>query len=201
MARERARKGTKLKTLDESAVCEGTKEGTKSQQGLRALVPPPMYIGGAQEQTPGRAGKKRSRKSDRVGPSNSLELDPRTMYSFVLPYPTTSGNHAVKHGAGRHYRTTDAGSYRTRVKFELSKMGMAGSRWRPITKLRVKLALCPPDEKARDIDNVLKELCDALTKAGFWVDDSNRVIRSLQVDWLPALDHGAVHVTVSGWAP
>lgn len=164
---------------------------TKSQQGLRALVPPPIE-GGAQVRTP---GKKRK------GKGSCLELDPNTSYSFVLPYPSVSGNHAVKHARGRHYRTKAAEAYRTRVKSELARQGLCGSKWRPITRLKVRLWLCPPDERERDLDNVLKELKDAITKAGFWVNDSNRVILSWQIDWLPAAPLGAIQMSVSGWSP
>lgn len=44
-------------------------------------------------------------------------------------------------------------------------------------KLHVIVAAFPPDRRKRDLDNLGKCLCDALTHAGVYVDDS-------QIDWL-----------------
>lgn len=39
-------------------------------------------------------------------------------------------------------------------------------------ELRVQVLVQPPDNRSRDLDNVLKCLLDSLTKAGVWYDDS-----------------------------
>lgn len=39
-------------------------------------------------------------------------------------------------------------------------------------RLAVKITLCPPDRRKRDLDNFNKGLLDALTHAGLWGDDS-----------------------------
>lgn len=39
-------------------------------------------------------------------------------------------------------------------------------------RLHVRLSLCPPDLRRRDVDNFSKALLDALTHAGVWLDDS-----------------------------
>lgn len=136
-----------------------------------------------------------------IAKAKAMDLAPGTTYSMVLPYPFVTGNHAVKHARGQHYRTKLAEEYRAEVKKQLASMGLAGSKWRPLSRLKVRLRICPPNRKTRDIDNVLKELCDALTKAGFWIDDSNKHVRSWEIDWLPALPEGAIHLTVSRWEP
>jgi crossover junction endodeoxyribonuclease RusA len=43
---------------------------------------------------------------------------------------------------------------------------------RPMTgKLRVSILANPPDQRARDLDNLLKAPLDALAKAGVYADD------------------------------
>lgn len=44
----------------------------------------------------------------------------------------------------------------------------------------VDITLYPPDNRRRDIDNVLKSLLDSLTHAGVWVDDSQ--IKRLSIE-------------------
>ncbi len=52
-------------------------------------------------------------------------------------------------------------------------------------RLRVVIYAFVPDNRVRDLDNILKGLLDALTGAGIWVDDSQiddlRVIRCEKV--------------------
>lgn len=40
------------------------------------------------------------------------------------------------------------------------------------TTVDVKIYYCPPDRRRRDVDNIIKSIFDALTAAGYWVDDS-----------------------------
>lgn len=39
-------------------------------------------------------------------------------------------------------------------------------------RLAVRLEVCAPDKRRRDLDNILKVAQDCLTKAGVWEDDS-----------------------------
>jgi crossover junction endodeoxyribonuclease RusA len=90
--------------------------------------------------------------------------------SVVLPYPTPSGIRHVRHSRAGHYLTAAALVCRAAV--EIARAG----RRAPAGLLLVRAELVPPDRRARDIDNVMKPLKDAITKAGFWQDNHNRVI-------------------------
>jgi crossover junction endodeoxyribonuclease RusA len=61
-------------------------------------------------------------------------------------------------------------------------------------RLRVGVVLCPPDERRRDLDNVLKALLDALTHARVYGDDEQ--IDDLRVVRGDLVAGGAVVVTV-----
>jgi Holliday junction resolvase RusA-like endonuclease len=61
----------------------------------------------------------------------------------------------------------------------------------------VAWVLAPPDRRARDHTNVLKEVEDCLTAAGLWLDDSNKVIRHVTVSWADPVPGGDIRVEVS----
>ena len=114
---------------------------------------------------------------------------------IILPYPPagTTGNHAVKHARGGHYLTTATKRYRYAVMMccatQRARRQLAGP-------LLVEWAFNPPDRRARDSDNVLKTLKDAMTAAGVWIDDSNKVIRRESIEWLEPLTDGRVVVHI-----
>lgn len=62
-------------------------------------------------------------------------------------------------------------------------------------RLVVELFACPPDRRARDLDNILKATLDALTHAGVWNDDSQ--IDLLTVQRGQVVKGGGVLVTIS----
>lgn len=53
----------------------------------------------------------------------------------------------------------------------------------------------PPDRRARDLDNILKALLDALAHAGVYADDSE--IDELHIYRLPARAPGTVFLTIT----
>lgn len=53
--------------------------------------------------------------------------------------------------------------------------------------------VCPPDRRARDLDNLVKPINDALVKGGAVVDD--KFCQELEMEWMPNLGPG-VYVTV-----
>lgn len=52
----------------------------------------------------------------------------------------------------------------------------------------------PPDKRKRDIDNVLKVVCDSFEKAGFFLNDSQ--IDRIYIERMPKLS-GELHVEIS----
>jgi len=50
-------------------------------------------------------------------------------------------------------------------------------------KLRVVIEAWRPDNRRRDLDNLLKAVLDALTHAGVWTDDG--LIVDLRIYWAP----------------
>lgn len=114
---------------------------------------------------------------------------------FVLPYPPVTGNHAVRHAGGRHYKSRAAQAYDSLVLTALDRVGLVG-RGLP-GPLHVEFFVAPPDRRARDDDNLLKVVKDALTKARFWKDDSNKVIRSTALHWDDPAPSGQVEIHCS----
>ncbi|MGL6421602.1 RusA family crossover junction endodeoxyribonuclease [Aeromonas caviae] len=61
-------------------------------------------------------------------------------------------------------------------------------------RLALRLVVQAPDRRARDLDNTVKAVQDALTHAGLWLDDSQ--IDRLLVERGPVVKGGMVSVTV-----
>lgn len=117
---------------------------------------------------------------------------------LVLPYPPT-GNTATRHTrGGAHYKTGAALAYRSAVAAALAEVGLGSLAGCAALggPLALSWLLLPPDERGRDVDNVRKEMADALTRAGVWRDDSNRVIRRETFEWGPALPGGRVELAI-----
>jgi crossover junction endodeoxyribonuclease RusA len=83
--------------------------------------------------------------------------------------------------------------YRARVCAALA--AMAGGRVvRMNGRLEVRVTVCPPDNRRRDLDNVQKALLDALAKGGAYRDDSQ--IDRLVVERGPVTPGGKVLVVI-----
>ena len=66
-------------------------------------------------------------------------------------------------------------------------------------RLAVRVTVCPPDHRRRDIDNVQKALLDALAKGGAYRDDSQ--IDRLEVERGPVTPGGKVLVEITRIKP
>ncbi len=111
-----------------------------------------------------------------------------------LPYPPLSGNRAVRHSQGRHYKQAASRAYEGLVLARLDRLGLAGRKL--AGPLDVVYGLAPPNARARDSDNVLKVVKDALTRARFWTDDSNAVISREAIEWLEPVRGGLIELRV-----
>lgn len=127
-------------------------------------------------------------------------------YTIILPYPTTTGNSHYNHGATRYtkkgggvgFKATitlndETKAYRAQVHGHCYAQKCSGLKL--AGPLEIEYHLSPPDDRvARDSDNLLKVLKDALTKSGFWADDSNVVIKREIIEWKAPLPGGRVVV-------
>lgn len=107
------------------------------------------------------------------------------MIQLELPYPPTVntyyrhvGNKVLISAKGREYRRTIINLLRFKL-FPVLNGGVS-----------VELMVHPPDNRKRDLDNVLKCLLDSLTFARIWGDDSQ--IDALAVYRLGCLKGGRI---------
>ena len=120
-------------------------------------------------------------------------------YEFELHWPKVLGKHATKHTrAVGNYKVPEAVAYDALVGQIVASMGMGRlTSQKPLGgPLSVSWLLAPPDNRARDVDNVRKVVADALTKAGFWKDDSNKVLTRETFEWTLPTPGGAIGLTV-----
>lgn len=89
------------------------------------------------------------------------------MVVIELPYPPSLNRLYRINAGGKGVRKSEAGKrYQQAVKLaSLRSQGVEG-------KVLVTIDVFPPDRRKRDLDNLLKILLDALTKAALIEDDS-----------------------------
>lgn len=94
------------------------------------------------------------------------------MVALSLPWPPTVNTyyrHIVMKGVPRTLISADGRAYRAEV---AARVLIARAAKRLNTRLSLRIEAFPPDRRARDLDNILKGLLDALTQAGVIEDDS-----------------------------
>lgn len=94
------------------------------------------------------------------------------VFTIELPYPP-SVNTYWRHNRGRTHISTKGKQYRKHVVdlVTLKKSALNGRG--PFTEsLQVSIEAFPPDNRRRDLDNVLKAILDSLEHAGVYKDDS-----------------------------
>lgn len=90
------------------------------------------------------------------------------VYEFVLPWPPSVNGYFAS-VRGRLILSAKGRLYR-----EVVKARALAEKWPNFNRARVAVEFeaWMPDKRRRDLDNVLKSLCDSLTHAGVWHDDS-----------------------------
>ncbi|SMG61743.1 crossover junction endodeoxyribonuclease RusA [Cedecea sp. NFIX57] len=88
-------------------------------------------------------------------------------YHLKLPWPP-SNNRYWRHSRGRHFISDWGKRYRKEV-IEIIQAAKLDINITP--RIRITIHAAPPDNRKRDLDNLPKAVFDALTSAGFWLDD------------------------------
>lgn len=109
-------------------------------------------------------------------------------HTFYLPFPP-SANRYWRHNRGRTHLSSEARAYRALIAKEVSHSCTFGE-----ARLDVSIVAYPPDKRRRDLDNMLKQLLDALQFAGAYCDDSQ--IDRLSIERGEDKKHGLVEVRI-----
>lgn len=106
-----------------------------------------------------------------------------------MPYPP-SVNRYWRYANGRAYVTAEGKQYKAAV------LQCVGRRPSPTPdRVCIVVDVYPPDRRARDIDNLLKALLDALTNAGVWMDDEQ--VDRIVIERRDVVKGGALMVCIS----
>ena len=119
------------------------------------------------------------------------------MIELILPWAPSVNSYYVK--TRTHMRISPKGqNFREDVLQALSQQ--APDVFLPADqRLFVEITLHVPDKRKRDLDNYLKALFDALTKAGLWEDDSQ--IDQLHIYRGAQVDKGMIRMVISDAGP
>ena len=115
-----------------------------------------------------------------------------------IPWPPTTGNHTTKFGRGGFYTVQSVKDYRIHIAWIIKAAGLDKKLSGP---LEIHWTGCPPDNRAVDADNIMKVVHDALTRAGLWKDDSNKIIKKTTFVWGDPVPDGLLELTVKDYQP
>lgn len=113
-------------------------------------------------------------------------------YEFVMPWPPSVNNWKSPFKS-RMILTKKGREYRQKGIDRLDELGLSNEAIS--SPVSVKIVLNPPSNRRYDIDNFCKSLFDAMSVAGFWVDDSQIVELSIKKG--VKTDGGNVEVAVN----
>jgi len=112
-------------------------------------------------------------------------------YQITLPWPP-SNNRYYRYNRGRTHISAEGQAYRAQVA-EIIKASLLDIM--TASSLRVRIECHMPDRRRRDLDNLQKAAFDALTKAGFWQDDSQ--VNDYRVLRMPVFKGGKLELTIT----
>lgn len=112
-------------------------------------------------------------------------------YSITLPWPP-SNNRYYCHNRGRTHVSAEGQAYRDNVA-RIIKNAMLDIGLAMPVKIRIECHM--PDRRRRDLDNLQKAAFDALTKAGFWLDDE--LVVDYRVVKMPVTKGGKLELTIT----
>lgn len=108
---------------------------------------------------------------------------------LILPYPPST-NHYIASSGSRRFLTREAKSYRLVVQtIVLGQLVRFGAM-----RLKVQIEVFAPDNRKRDLDNLLKNIQDALENAQLYNNDNQ--IDDLQIIRREVRKAGEVHIWV-----
>ncbi len=110
-------------------------------------------------------------------------------HNFFLPFPISVNGYYLK---GK-ILTRRGRLFKEKVEAAIFEQGALNLRIS--IRLAFSMILYPPDRRVRDLDNCVKSLQDALTRAGVWEDD--RLIDQLSVARGEVLKGGLCVVRIS----
>lgn len=113
------------------------------------------------------------------------------MITIELPHPPSVNTYWRIGHHGRMHISAQGVDYRRAV---MEAVAGAGLRMGYSTPVTVHVVWYPPDNRRRDIDNVLKALLDALGAANVYEDDSQ--VHALSIERGPVTKGGSVVVRV-----
>lgn len=117
-------------------------------------------------------------------------------YEFELPFPPSVNGYwrAFVRGSRVAQIISEKGrNYAEAVEARMSELNLKDEKL--TDRLNVKIVLHPPCKRNRDLDNYFKSTLDAITKSGFWVDDSQ--IDKLSMIRAEKIPQGKIIVQVS----
>jgi len=112
-------------------------------------------------------------------------------YRITLPWPP-SNNRYYRHNRGRTHISADGVAYRNAVA-KIIRNSQLNIRTAAPLKIRIECHM--PDRRRRDLDNLQKAAFDALTKAGFWLDDCQVI--DYRVVKMPIVKGGRLELTIT----
>jgi crossover junction endodeoxyribonuclease RusA len=115
----------------------------------------------------------------------------RLVYRLTVP---PSGNRQARTGRGRHYTPRKIKDFREAVAIDVLRANMG---WRTVIQEPVGVSVTLPKLRG-DIDNRVKTLFDAITKAGVWKDD--KLVKAFDVSISPGMPKDRCVVVIADLA-